>query len=163
MRVRSVLLSLSVIGLLTGLTACNASVLDPDGAARAGGMTRPLGGDPGATAGDTVHGRAVSVHTRGTITSVPSRVGTAAFLIEERPDQPLGAGAGPFTTGDKYHVSVDGATVIQRRTVAGDVRTAALAEIAEGMQAEVWFAGPIRESYPAQGTAARILILDPAP
>ena len=106
---------------------------------------------------------AESTHTVGTITQVPSRLGTYAFLIEERPEQPVGTDAGPFTSGDKYHVAVTGATRIQRRAADGSVRDASAAEIAVGMWAEVWFVGPILESYPAQGTAGRILILAPAP
>ncbi|HEV2132569.1 MAG TPA: DUF3221 domain-containing protein [Longimicrobiaceae bacterium] len=104
-----------------------------------------------------------SAHTVGTITEVPSRLGTYAFLIEERPEQPMGANAGPFTTGDKYHVAVTEATRIERRTSTGGLQSASLEEITVGMRAEVWFVGPILQSYPAQATASRILILEPAP
>jgi hypothetical protein len=102
-------------------------------------------------------------HTRGTVTEKPSRLGGFAFLIEERPQEPVGAEAGPRTSGDKYHVAVAPETVVQRRTPAGGVRNASLDELAVGMEAEVWFSGPIRESYPMQGTARNVLILDPAP
>ncbi len=94
---------------------------------------------------------------------MPSRLGTYAFLIEERPEQPMWSGADPFNSGDKYHVAVTEATRIQRRTSTGGVRSAALEEITVGLRAEVWFVGPILESYPAQATASRILILEPAP
>ncbi len=104
-----------------------------------------------------------SPHIVGTITEVPSRLGTYAFLIEEHPEKPAGASATPFTAGDKYHVRVTEATRIERRTSAGGMRNASLEEITVGMRAEVWFVGPILESYPAQATADRILILDPAP
>lgn len=102
----------------------------------------------------------VSVSTRGTITEVPTRKSGAAFLIEEKV---TGIPAEPAVAGDKYYVFVTGATTIERRTSAGTVRSASLAEITAGTQAEVWFVGPIAESYPAQARAGRILILDPAP
>ncbi|MDP9348869.1 MAG: YobA family protein [Gemmatimonadota bacterium] len=100
-----------------------------------------------------------SASTRGTITEVPTRLRAAAFLIEEKV---TGIPAEPRTAGDKYYVFVTERTTIERRTSAGTVRSASLAEITAGMQAEVWFVGPIRESYPAQANAGRILILDPA-
>ncbi|MDF2652260.1 MAG: sporulation protein [Paenibacillus sp.] len=45
-------------------------------------------------------------------------------------------------------------------------KTIVLADIGVGAQVEVWVAGPIRESYPAQADAAKIVLLDdrqPAP
>jgi beta-N-acetylhexosaminidase len=101
-----------------------------------------------------------SARTRGTITEVPTRKSGAAFLIEEKV---TGIPAEPTTAGDKYYVFVTDRTKVQRRTHAGTVRSASLSEITAGMQAEVWFVGPIRESYPMQADASRILILDPAP
>jgi hypothetical protein len=100
------------------------------------------------------------IHIRGTITELPTRHTGAAFLIEEKV---TGIPAEPATAGAKYYVYVTPETGIQRRTSTGSARGATLAEITAGMKAEVWFLRPIRESYPMQGTAARILILDPAP
>jgi hypothetical protein len=104
-----------------------------------------------------------STHTRGTITEAPSRTGGYAFMIEERPEQPVGAEASPLTAGDKYHVAITPGTTIERRTASGEVRPATAEEISVGTQAEVWFTGPILESYPAQGTAGRVLIVDAPP
>lgn len=114
-----------------------------------------------ACSSPTVQARGASehLHTRGTITEVPARLSGAAFLIEEKV---TGLPAEPSTAGDKYFVFVTEKTGIQRRTSGGSVQSASLAEITEGTRAEVWFDGPIRESYPAQATASRILILDPA-
>lgn len=107
-------------------------------------------------------------HTAGTITQAPSSLparfgGTYAFLIEEYPERPTGPSASPYTTGDKYHVTVKEQTRIERRTATGNVRSVSPEDIAVGLKAEVWFDGPILESYPAQALASRILILDPAP
>lgn len=104
-----------------------------------------------------------SAHTVGTITEVPSRLGTYAFLIEERPELPMWSGADPFNAGDKYHVGMTEATPIERRTGTGGLQSASLEEITAGMRAEVWFVGPILESYPAHATASRTLIVEPAP
>jgi len=100
------------------------------------------------------------VHTRGTVAEVPLLPTGAAFLIEEKV---TGIPGEPAATGAKYYVYVTPETEIQRRTSTGATRGATLAEITAGMEAEVWFLGRIRESYPMQGTAARILILNPAP
>lgn len=100
------------------------------------------------------------VHTRGTVAEVPVLPTGAAFLIEEKV---TGFPAEPATAGAKYYVYVTPETEIQRRTSRGLTRGATLAEITAGIKAEVWFRGRIRESYPMQGTAARIVILDPAP
>jgi hypothetical protein len=118
--------------------------------------------DPGVDAAGEMT-QSVTQHTRGTITETPSRLQGFDFLLEERPDLPRGPGVDPTTAGGKFHVSVTPETEILRRTAAGGTRRAAREEFATGMQVEVWFVGPIRESYPAQGTAGHVLILDPAP
>jgi hypothetical protein len=112
-----------------------------------------------ACSSSVVESPAETAHTRGTITEVPTRLPAAAFLIEEKT---TGIPAEPATAGDKYYVFVTSATQVQRRTGTGSTRSASLYELAAGMQAEVWFTGPIRESYPMQATASRILILDSA-
>lgn len=122
--------------VLAGLPACSCQVMEPA---------------PG------------SVRTVGTITQVPPLLDTYDFLIEESPDQQLWHAASPLVEGDKFYVGVTEKTEIQRRTSTVKVQRMSLQEIARGMRAEVWFVGPVLESYPAQATAGRILILDPAP
>jgi hypothetical protein len=158
------------VGLI-GLVACNNSVLEPRSERLSAGQTRPGGTGPAAQGGErpaqgddpplTV--APAELRTQGVVTQVPSRLGTAAFLIEEQPDRPLSPTGSPLTDGGKYHVFVPGSTVIRRRGPDGQMGEAALADITVGTRAEVWFSGPIRESWPAQGTAGRIMIFDSIP
>jgi hypothetical protein len=97
----------------------------------------------------------------GTITEVPGRLSGAAFRVEERPGIPAAPGVGPETGGDRYDVTVNGGTRIRRRLPGGGHQAATAGELRVGMRVEVWFVGPIRESYPMQGTAGRITIFDP--
>jgi hypothetical protein len=96
----------------------------------------------------------------GTITEVPSRAGTASFLIEEHPGWPLGPGASPLTSGEKYHVTITSETRIALRPTTGVSRPATADEIVPGLRAEVWLVGPIRESYPAQATASALMLYE---
>lgn len=153
-----------LVAALLASSACGPELLLPRAdPARAGD---PRTGDPDPDHRDDDPPLTPAPHqtiVSGVVTQVPSRLGTAAFLIEEHPDRPLGAGAGPLESGEKYHVFVDGQTAVHRRVDPGVIRAATVEEITAGSRVEIWFVGPIRESYPAQGTAGRILIIDWVP
>jgi len=153
------LLVTALIAAIPIVSACDSPAMVPSLDTRIANATRPgdAGGGGGGDAPLTL--AAESVYTMGVITEVPSRMGRGTFLIEEHPDRSWGAGAGPFETGEKYYVTVTAHTAIRIRSATGEGRQGRFEEIAPGMHAEVWFTGPIRESFPAQGTAARIAVL----
>jgi hypothetical protein len=158
------LLTPVLVALLPVLPGCATPVLEPLPDASFAGD--PRSGDPCRDHREDDPPLTPMPHqtvVSGTVTEVPSRLGTAAFLIEEDPDRPIGPGAGPFESGEKYHVFVNEETSIHRRVGPGDIRHATLDDVTVGSRAEVWFVGPIRESYPAQGTAGRIMIVDWVP
>jgi hypothetical protein len=140
------------------LAACGSSILEPLSETRLANQTRP-GGQDGADDPPLIPAEEI-VHTVGIITAAPSFGGPDTFLVEQYPDRPLAPGAGPVTTGDKYHVTVTADTQIRLRQANGEGRVGSVADIAVGMKAEVWFVGPIRESYPAQATAGRIALFE---
>jgi hypothetical protein len=159
-------LPLFATAVLIVLTGCTGGLVGPEADARSAGLTRPGGSGTGtATHPDDPPLVATPAEHRvqGTVTEVPSRLGTAAFLIEEHPDRPFGGASSPLVDGGKYHVTVTAWTVVRRRGADGQMRDATVADIRVGTLAEVWFVGPIRESYPAQGTAGRIMIFDTVP
>ena len=57
---------------------------------------------------------------------------------------------------DKASVRVGADTVV----VTQDGKTAAMEQISKGDAVEVVFGGPVAESYPVQGKALRVMILD---
>ena len=65
------------------------------------------------------------------------------------------------TQYDKASIAVTRSTRIFRQSAA-EQRPAAFADLRVGQVAEAKFAGPVRETYPLQGTAAAIVILEPA-
>jgi hypothetical protein len=149
--------------LLTGI-GCGSPAGPLSETPMAGGVdtTRGAGGTAGTADGDApltpVPPSAIVV---GTITEVPGRVAGAAFRVEARPETPAAPGVGPEVGGDKYDVTVNSGTVIRRRLTGGGHLAVAAAELRVGIRVEVSFVGPIRESYPMQGTAGRIMIFDP--
>ena len=60
---------------------------------------------------------------------------------------------------DKYMVTVKDDTLILEQ-VGQDRRPATFEALAVGQQVQVWFSGPVAESYPAQVAARQLLILD---
>ena len=88
----------------------------------------------------------------GTITSISG----SAVLVEEYPSA-AGAGAkGSFTVTDE--------TEITTRQEDGEAVPAAFGDLEVGQMVEATYAGPVAESYPTQGNAASIAILEaPAP
>ena len=57
---------------------------------------------------------------------------------------------------DRASVSVTSDTVL----VDADGAEASFADLAQGSEVEVWFAGPVAESYPVQATASHVRILE---
>lgn len=65
------------------------------------------------------------------------------------------------TTSDKFVVRVTDKTSI--RKYAGKAQQSAnFSDLAAGQKVEVWFTGPVMESYPAQATAEKIVIVEVA-
>ncbi len=59
---------------------------------------------------------------------------------------------------DKYMVTVKDETLIFEGD-GGDRRPATFEALAIGQRVQVWFSGPVKESYPAQVDAAQIVIV----
>jgi hypothetical protein len=154
-------LSFLLIPMLFAVTACESRFFEPSSDTRIATSTRPGDGDTRPGAGDPpLTPQPESVRAIGIVTEIPSRMGSATFLLEEHPDRPWGATAGPLEAGDKYYVTVTPSTAIRLRDPSGEGRPGTIEDISRGSRAEVWFVGPIRESYPMQGVAGRIAILE---
>lgn len=81
-----------------------------------------------------------------------------SVLVEEQPDRPVG-GKGP-PAGDKASVTVDTGSQILRP--AGDgYAEAAFDALEVGQVVQVWFSGPVAESYPVQAGAEAVVISEP--
>jgi len=90
----------------------------------------------------------------GTVTSLVPGDDRPASLLVEGPAQPAGA------VSDKAQVTVAPSTQI----FGPDGAEAAASTIVQGASVKVWFEGPVAESYPVQGTAKAIQVLEtPAP
>ena len=86
---------------------------------------------------------------RGEITSVSRSA--QVVLVEEDPSDKSGSAKGEF--------AVDGETeILEQRD--GDVAPIAFEELRVGQVVEATYAGPVAESYPTQGIAGRIVLLD---
>jgi hypothetical protein len=90
-------------------------------------------------------------------TSCPPGCGMAgrplrAVRVEEVP--------GEGTGGDKSVVTVPAGARLLRR-VGGDVIAIGFGDLRTGQRASVWYDGPVRESYPTQGSAGVVLVSDP--
>lgn len=122
-----------MFGLAVCLAApgCSGAPGDPDG--------------PGLSAG--VPAEAASI--RGDIKEVDRSRGGLRFLVEQNPAR--GAGE-PIAW-----VDVDRDTRVLART-DGRTGSASSAELAVGMRVQVWFTGPVRESFPVQATGGTVLI-----
>jgi hypothetical protein len=85
---------------------------------------------------------------RGEITELSRSA--EVVLVEEDPSDESGSAKGEF--------AVDGETeILEQRD--GDLAPAAFEELRVG-QVEATYSGPVAESYPTQGVASRIVILD---
>ncbi len=86
---------------------------------------------------------------RGTITSISG----AVVLVEEDPADESGSAKGAFT--------VTGETEILRQQ-GGEQVPAAFGDLRAGQLVEATYAGDVAESYPSQGKAGSIVILEPS-
>ncbi len=86
---------------------------------------------------------------RGSITSISG----AVVLVEEDPADESGSPKGAFT--------VTGETDILQRQ-GGEQVPASFDDLRVGQLVEAEYAGPVAESYPSQGTAGSIVILEPS-
>ncbi len=103
------------------------------GALPAGDPDQPVSSDDPPAAGGT---------RRGILGTV---------LIEENPNEPSGS--------DKASTTVNKDTRILKQD-GEKVVNAAFDDLKGGQRAQVWFTGPVAESYPVQATAGVILILE---
>jgi hypothetical protein len=62
-------------------------------------------------------------------------------------------------TADKYMVSVTEETLILQQE-GEDQRQVSFEALEAGQQVQLWFTGPVMESYPAQARAMQIVIMD---
>ncbi|MBW3547667.1 MAG: YobA family protein [Actinobacteria bacterium] len=82
-----------------------------------------------------------------------------SVLVEEQPDRPV-AGSRP-PQGDKAVVTVDTGSQILRQA-GGGYAEAAFDAFEVGQVVDVWFSGPVAESYPVQAGAKAVVISEPA-
>ena len=86
---------------------------------------------------------------RGEITELSRSA--QVVLVEEDPSDESGSAKGEF--------AVDGETeILEQRD--GDLAPIAFKELRVGQVVEATYSGPVAESYPTQGIAARIVLLD---
>ncbi len=89
-----------------------------------------------------------AVGIRGEVTDVSMSGGELTMMVEA-----TGSDHGMY---DKASVRVGADTVV----VTQDGKTAAMEQISKGDAVEVVFGGPVAESYPVQGRALRVMILE---
>lgn len=89
-----------------------------------------------------------AVGIRGEVTDVAMSSGELTMMVEA-----TGSDYGMY---DKASVRVGADTVV----VTQDGKTAAMEQIGKGDAVEVVFSGPVAESYPVQGKALRVKIMD---
>ena len=87
---------------------------------------------------------------RGFITSISGSV----VLVEENPADESGSAKGAFTV-------TDGTQILSQQ--GGEQVPAAFEDLAVGQLVEATYAGPVAESYPTQGNAGSIVILEGPP
>ncbi len=88
-----------------------------------------------------------AVGIRGEVTDVSMSGGELTMLVE--------ASGSDYGMYDKASVRVDADSVV----VTQDGETAAMERIRQGDTVEVVFGGPVAESYPVQGKALRVMIM----
>ena len=86
---------------------------------------------------------------RGTITEVSRSA--KVVLVEEDPASQSGLAKGEFAV-------TDGTEILEQR--GEDLVPVPFEKLRVGQKVEATYAGPVAESYPTQGVAARIVILD---
>ncbi|PKQ19619.1 MAG: hypothetical protein CVT66_09235 [Actinobacteria bacterium HGW-Actinobacteria-6] len=86
----------------------------------------------------------------GVITTVTPGYGTLGSILVEGP-------AGSTSAYDKASVSITASTTLLRKTTDGYEGTS-FADLDVGMSVDVWFTGPVAESYPVQATASALVV-----
>lgn len=84
----------------------------------------------------------------GYITSAEIRADGASILVEEEPSQESGDNKAMVTVNEDTKLWLDGDPLV-KATVDG---------LVEGLRVDVWFTGPVAESYPVQATAGTVLV-----
>jgi len=105
----------------------------------AGCTPMPRDGDAGVASGVPVEAPSI----RGQITAMPA---AGSLLIEVDPSQASGS--------DKAMVQL----ATKARVMHRDGRDASPGDLAVGQTVSIWFAGPVRESYPVQADARVVVI-----
>lgn len=88
---------------------------------------------------------------RGTITTLTVTMDRASALVEAEGE--------PLYSYDKATVGITSDTKLLRATGEGAYERITLADLAVGQQVDVWFEGPVAESYPVQATAGTLVVL----
>lgn len=87
---------------------------------------------------------------RGTITSVTPASDGGSLLVEA-PDT-------PEFEYDRASVRVTGSTVLLRLGEGDMTERIGFGDLAAGQTVDVWFEGPVAESYPVQASAGTLLV-----
>ena len=148
------------------VTACGAGVLGAGPPAGPADITGTLTSvtsfvprsEPCVEVGQQPPDAAVSSDDEPPCVEVPSDV-VGSFLVEERPDRPVEGPRPP--QGDKAVVTVDTRSQVLRHAGAGYAE-ASFDALEVGQVVEVWFSGPVAESYPVQAGAKAVVISEPA-
>lgn len=111
--------------------ACSSAPGEPDGR----GLTAGVPTDAASIIGD--------------VTQVEATNGRIRILVEQIPTRSAGY---PIAW-----IAVSGGTDVVQRA-GGTVSRGSSRELAVGMRVQVWFTGPVAESYPVQATAGTVLI-----
>jgi hypothetical protein len=113
-----------------------------------GTITRVIAGTPGDGSGQRTG------DPNATVSCPPNCGGTgptrSTVLVEEIP-------GGLETGGQKASLTVTDRTGLFRR-IAGRVVAISFADLRTGQKVEVWYDGPVAESYPLQGKARAIIV-----
>lgn len=128
MKRRTAMLALA---LCLAAPACSGAPGEPDGP----GLSASVPTDAASIIGD--------------VREVERMEGRIRILVEQIPTRSAGY---PIAW-----ISVNRRTDVVQRA-GGSVSRGSSAELAEGMRVQVWFTGPVAESYPVQATAGTILI-----
>lgn len=86
----------------------------------------------------------------GTVTQLERAGGETRILVEQEPTRSAGH--------PKAYVRVTSRTRMLARTGGGSPARASVADLAQGARVQVWFTGPVAESYPVQAVAGTVLV-----
>lgn len=87
---------------------------------------------------------------RGEIVAVLPADGLGSIAVES--EDP------PAFAYDKATVRITADTTLLRETTDGDTEAVTFEEFRLGQRVDVWFTGPVAESYPVQATAGLVLL-----